>query len=163
VLAGRPAGAGLWGLEVCDEGFLVAIVECCRVEGGGLAVENALRQLEHVRRNWQSRNVRKVILRVADLAQRRAQEPLLVGLQRNDALPLCQHEPAERHHALAPHGVANDRKRLHSDRIVRGDIIRPVEEALIDARTGQPQAPRARAQGIPRLSIHTDLTWQDGL
>jgi DNA helicase II / ATP-dependent DNA helicase PcrA len=28
---------------------------------------------------------------------------------------------------------------------------------------GTPQAPRARAQGIPRLSIHTDLTWQDGL
>jgi putative transposase len=25
------------------------------------------------------------------------------------------------------------------------------------------QAPRVRAQGIPRLSIHTDLTWQDGL
>jgi hypothetical protein len=25
------------------------------------------------------------------------------------------------------------------------------------------QAPRARAQGIPRRSIHTDLTWQDGL
>jgi hypothetical protein len=24
-------------------------------------------------------------------------------------------------------------------------------------------APRVRAQGIPRLSIHTDLTWQDGL
>ena len=28
---------------------------------------------------------------------------------------------------------------------------------------GTRQAPRARAQGIPRLSIHTDLTWQDGL
>jgi hypothetical protein len=58
----RPNGAGLPGLEVRDEGFLVAIPEFSRIEVGGLAVEDALRQIEHIRREGDRRYLGKVIL-----------------------------------------------------------------------------------------------------
>jgi AI-2 transport protein TqsA len=68
----------------------------------------------------------------SDLAQRRAEESLVIGLQHDDPLPLGEHQPPERHHGLAAQGLADDRKGLLSDRLVRGDIIRSVEEALVD-------------------------------
>src|SRR5437660_12853924 len=49
-----------------------------------------------------------------------------------DGADFGPHQPSERHHALAAHGLANDRKGLLSDRLAGSDIIRRVEEALVD-------------------------------
>src|SRR5229473_2236153 len=51
---------------------------------------------------------------------------------RNHPLALREHQPPERHHRLAAHGLANDRKGLLPDRLAGHDVIRRVEEALVD-------------------------------
>ena len=96
-----------------------------------------LGQREHVRRNGKLRQVAEVILGRAHLigvAKRGAEKPLVIGLKRDHPLALREHQPSERHHALAAHGLANDGKGLLSDRLAGSDIIRRVEEALVDLR-----------------------------
>src|SRR5260370_19970164 len=127
--------AGLLGLKVRQQRLLVAVPEGRGVKFCGLAVENVLGKLAHVGRNGEVRQVAEVILGLAHLigvAQRRSEEPLVIGLQRNHPLALRQHQPPERHHALAAHGLTNDRKGLLPDRLAGHDVIRSVEEALVD-------------------------------
>src|SRR5213080_4290555 len=84
-----------------------------------------LGQREHVRRNGKLRQVAEVILGRAHLigvAKRGAEKPLVIGLQRDHPLALREHQPSERHHALAAHGLANDGKGLLSDRLAGSDI-----------------------------------------
>src|SRR5437660_9868205 len=51
-----------------------------------------------------------------------------------DGADFGPHQPSERHHALAAHGLAKDGKGLLADRLAGSDIIRRVEEALVDLR-----------------------------
>src|SRR5262252_409305 len=79
--------------------------------------------------------VAEVILGLAHLirvAQGGAEKPLVVWFKRDHPLALGEHEPPERHHPLAAHGFANDRKGLLPDRRAGDDIIRAIEEALVD-------------------------------
>src|SRR5215218_4267035 len=95
------------------------------------------RRREHLWRNSQLRYVAEVLLGLADLrgvAQRGAEQPLVIGLERDDALALRQHQPPERHHPLAAHGFTNEREGLLSDRLAGRDVIRGVEETLVDLR-----------------------------
>src|SRR5262249_3984268 len=106
-----------------------------RGQTGWLAVENMLGQREHVRGNGEVGQVAEVILGLAHLigvAQRGAEKPLVVWLKCDHSLALREHEPPERHHPLAAHGFANHRKGLLPDRRAGHDIIRAIEEALVD-------------------------------
>src|SRR5258708_74789 len=70
--------AGLLGLEVRQQRLLVAVPEGRGVKFCGLAVENVLGKLAHVRRNGEVRQVAEIILGLADLigvAQRRSEQP----------------------------------------------------------------------------------------
>src|SRR5262249_33984891 len=51
---------------------------------------------------------------------------------RDHALALGEHQPPERHHPLAAHGLANDREGLVSDRLTGRHVIGGVEEAPVD-------------------------------
>src|SRR5215211_8862095 len=69
----------------------------------------------------------EVLLGLADLrgvAQRGAEQPRVIGLERDDALALRQYQPPERHHPLAAHGFTNEREGLLSDRLAGRDVIR---------------------------------------
>src|SRR6516164_5839619 len=135
---GLPAlwnGAGLLGLQMRQQCLLVAVAEGRRVKLAGLADENMLGEPEHVRSNGEVRKAAKIMLGLAHLivvAQRGAGKPLVVGLKRDHPLALREHEPPERHHPLAAHGFAHHRKGLLPDRLAGHDIIRAIEEALVD-------------------------------
>ena len=47
-------------------------------------------------------------------------------------LALGQDHPAQRDHALVAHRVADDRERLEGDLVLRNQIVRAVDIALID-------------------------------
>ena len=55
-----------------------------------------------------------------------------MGLKRDDALAFGKHDAPERHQGLAAHRLADHRKGILADRIVGGDVIGRVEEALVD-------------------------------
>src|SRR5260221_9382679 len=113
-------GARLLGLEVRQQRLLVAVPEGCGVELAGLAVENVLGKLAHVRRNGEVRQVAEIILGLADLigvAQRRSEQSLVIGLQRNHPLALRQHHPPKRYQPLSAYGLTNNRNGLLPDRL----------------------------------------------
>src|SRR4051794_30617661 len=93
-----------------------------------------LSQLEHLGVNLQVLHVSEILPRIPDLvgiAQRSAQEPLLPGLNHDDALPFRQHDTTKGRHALVTHGFAHYREGVLPRLIVRRDIIRTVEIALV--------------------------------
>src|SRR6516225_2450586 len=84
-------------------------------------------------------DVAEVFLRLAHLvavAQRRAQHAFAARFQGNDALALGEHDAAERDHALAAHGVADDRECFLAHAVGRRDVIGAVVVALVDLRGG---------------------------
>ena len=58
--------AGLLGVEMRHQGLLIAVAEAGRIEGGQLAVENLRRKPEQFGRRRQVRNVREIVLRIAN-------------------------------------------------------------------------------------------------
>src|SRR6516225_1276119 len=87
-------GAGLLGLQMRQQGLLVAVPEARGLKLAGLAVENMLGQREHVRRNGEVGQVAEVILGLAHLigvAQRGAEKSLVVWLKRDHPLALREH------------------------------------------------------------------------
>jgi hypothetical protein len=104
------------------------------------------------------RQVAKIIGGGADLIrvpQRRAEQSLVIRLKRDDPLTLGEHETAERHHGLAAHGLADDGEGLLSDRLIGGDTVRRVEEALVDprARHETVDLDRVRALDLDRVKF----------
>src|SRR5215468_4586702 len=66
------------------------------------------------------------------IAQRQAQQAAVLWFERDDVLPTCQHDAAERHHVHLADGVADDGKGILSDLTVRRDVVRRVDIALVD-------------------------------
>jgi hypothetical protein len=62
------------------------------------------------------------------------EQALAVRLQRDHALALVEHHAAERHHALAAHGVADDGEGLDAGLVGGTDVETAVVEALVDLR-----------------------------
>ena len=152
---GMPA---CFACEMRHQGFLIAVAETGGIEGPQLAVENMRGKPEHLGRRSQLRNVGKIVRGTAHLirvTQCRADEALVVGLERDHPLTLGEHEPAERHHGLAAHRLPDHRKGILPDRIVGGDVVGRVEETLVDigARHETVDVDRVAAGDLDRLQL----------
>src|SRR5208337_1412064 len=102
---------------------------------GRLAVENVLGESEHVFRNLNIADTVEVGFFPPNLVrepERRAEQALSPWLEHDDALALGQNHPAQPDHALAAHRVADHRKRLQRDLVLRNQIVGAVDVALVD-------------------------------
>jgi hypothetical protein len=136
-LLGLRRQAGLPGLKVRQQGLLIAVPEGRRIEGAGLAVENVRGEPEQLGRRRQVWYLVEIILGIAHLiriAQRGADQALAIRLKRHHPLALAQHNAPQRHQGLAAHRLADHRKGVLPDRIIGGDVIGRIEEALVDLR-----------------------------
>jgi DNA-directed RNA polymerase subunit N (RpoN/RPB10) len=52
--------------------------------------------------------------------------------ERDDVLPACQQDSAERHHVHLANGVTDDSKSILSDLTVRRYVVRRIDIALVD-------------------------------
>ena len=71
-------------------------------------------------------------------------------LHGDDPLALGEHDAAERDHALAAHGLADDRERFLPHAVGRGDVIGAVVKALVDLRRGDEAVD---VDGMPALHL----------
>ena len=117
---------------------LKAVAEGGRIEGFELAIEDLRCKREQLGCRRQVGNVREIVLRISNfvrVVQRRADQALAVGLKRHHPLALGKHDAPECHQGLAAHRLADHRKGLLPDRIVGGDVIGRIEEALVNVGT----------------------------
>ena len=120
-----------------DDRLLVAIVEFRGIERRRLAVEYVLGESQHVLRDLNLADVAEIDPLVPNLIrvpERRAEQTLPPRLQHDHALALGQDDPAQRDHVLVLHGVADHRERLEGDLVLRNQVIRAVDVALVDFR-----------------------------
>src|SRR4029077_3448479 len=73
-----------------------------------------------------------VVPNLVRIPERGAEQTLAAGLKHDNALPLGQDDPPQGYHALVAHGVADDRKRLQRNLVLRNQIIGAVDVALVD-------------------------------
>jgi hypothetical protein len=140
----RPAlfwlrrAAGLLNLQVRHQRLLIAVPESGGIEGRELAVENMFGKPEQFGCQCQLRDLSKTVFPIAHLrliAQGRSEQALVIGLKRHHPFALGQHDAPERHQGFAAHRVADHRKGVLADRIVGGDVIGRLEEALVNVGT----------------------------
>ena len=89
------------------------------------------------------------------IEQRGTDQALVIRLKRHRPLALAQHNAPQRHQGLAAHRLADHRKGALPDRIVDGNVIGRIEEALVDLRTRHKavDVDRVRARDLDRLQF----------
>ena len=96
-----------------------------------------LGESEHVLRDLNLADVAEIDPLVPNLIrvpERRAEQTLPPRLEHDHALALGEDDPAQRDHVLVPHRVADHRERLEGDLVLRNQVIRAVDVALVDFR-----------------------------
>src|SRR5580704_2688220 len=100
----------------------------------------------------------EIVPRMAHLigiVQRGADQALVIRLKRHHPLALGQHHAPQRHQGFAAHRLADHRKGVLPDRIVGGNVIGRIEEALVDLRTLHKaiDVDYVRARDLDRLQL----------
>src|SRR6266852_8637624 len=101
----------------------------------GLGLQYVLGKFDHFARQLDRWDVLEILGGVADLVgvvQRRGHQPLVERLQHHDTFAARDDDAAEPHHVLAPHRLADDDRRVLPDLVLRDEIVRAVEVALVD-------------------------------
>src|SRR5215831_4007924 len=92
-------------------------------------------EIEHLLGQLQLGDVLEVLGFVSNfirIAQGQAQQAAIPWFERDDVLPACQHDPAERHHVHFANRVTDDGKGILPDLTIRRDVVRRVDIALVD-------------------------------
>jgi hypothetical protein len=94
-----------------------------------------LGESQHVLRDLDLADVAEIERLISNLIrvpERGSEQTLPPRLKHDHVLALGQDHPAQRDHVLVAHRVADNRERLEGDLVLRNQIVRAVDVALVD-------------------------------